>query len=134
LSGSFRPGEELEPVVRIVAREDVAAYAEASGDTNPLHLDDAFARGAGFDGVIAHGMFTLGHLATAIVGWCGGPGAVLSLSGQFRSPVRPGDRIIAHGRVRTVEPSENVATLDVWVSIDGYDDEPVRRGVARVRI
>ena len=63
-------------------------------------------------------------------------GRVLSMSAQFRSPVRPGDKIVAHGRVRSIEPAEAVATLDVWVSVerDGAIDEPVRRGVARVRI
>lgn len=132
----FRPGEELEPLARVVTREDVAAYAVASGDRNPLHLDDDFARSVGFDGVIAHGMFTLGHLSTALVRWCGSPERLLSLTAQFRSPVRMGDRIVAHGRVRSVEPAEAVATLDVWVGVvrDGITEEPVRRGVARVRI
>jgi acyl dehydratase len=130
----FEPGGAMEEVTRVITREDIATYAQASGDTNPLHLDDDFARGAGFDGVIAHGMLTFGHLASALVGWSGGPEKVLSLSGQFRSPVRPGDTIVAHGLVRSIEPAEGVATLDVWVSLDGSDDEPVRRGVARVRI
>jgi acyl dehydratase len=131
-----RPGQELRSRERIITREDIVAYAEASGDRNPLHLDDAFAREAGFDGVIAHGMLTLGHLASAIVGWCGSPENVLSLSAQFRSPVRPGDTIVAHGRVRSVEPAEGTATLDVWVSVErnGAVNEPVRRGTARVRL
>ena len=133
---TFRPGDELSSRERVVTREDIVAYAEASGDRNPLHLDEGFARAAGFDGVIAHGMFTMGQLTSAIVGWCGDPGRVLSMSAQFRSPVRPGDKIVAHGRVRSIEPAEAVATLDVWVSVerDGAIDEPVRRGVARVRI
>lgn len=51
-----------------IDREMLARYAEASGDTNPLHLDPAFARKAGFDDVIVHGMLSmalLGRLLTA---------------------------------------------------------------------
>ena len=52
-------GEQLPELRRVVTREDVKAYADAGGDRNPLHQDDAFARSVGFDGVIAHGMFTM---------------------------------------------------------------------------
>ena len=51
--------------------EDVKAYADVGGDQNPLHQDDAFARAVGFDGIIAHGMFTMGHMAACVVGWAG---------------------------------------------------------------
>ena len=64
-------GEELPELRRVVTAVDVAAYADAGGDRNPLHLDDAFARSVGFDGVIAHGMFTMGHMATAVTEWAG---------------------------------------------------------------
>jgi meromycolic acid (3R)-3-hydroxyacyl-[acyl-carrier protein] dehydratase HadB len=129
-------GQELPELRRVVFREDVAAYAEASGDRNPLHLDDGFARSVGFPGVIAHGMFTMGHMAAAVVAWAGDPAAVVSVSAQFRAPVFMGETIVAGGRVRSIDPDTKVAVLDTWVSVerDGRNDWPVRRGAARVRL
>jgi meromycolic acid (3R)-3-hydroxyacyl-[acyl-carrier protein] dehydratase HadB len=129
-------GEELADLRRIVTREDVAAYAEVSGDRNPLHKDDAFARSVGFPGVIVHGMFTMGHMAAAVVAWAGDPAAVLSVSAQFRAVVFPGDTIVAGGRVRAVDPDEGIATLETWVALerDGHVDRPVKKGAARVRL
>lgn len=119
-----------------MTREDVAAYAEASGDRNPLHLDDAFARSVGFPGLIAHGMFTLGHLASALEAWVGEAGELVSLRAQFRSPVFPGDRIVARGRVLDADARSATARLEVWVEVmrDGEVETPVRRGEATVRV
>jgi acyl dehydratase len=112
-----------------VTRDDVRAYAEASGDRNPLHLDDAFARAAGFDGVIAHGMFTMGHLATAIERWTGGA-FVRRIRVQFRSPVSIDETIVAYARVRSVEAPSCAAVLEAWVSVerDGIEERAIRRG------
>ena len=50
-------GDRIPALSKVVRREDVRAYADASGDQNPLHQDDPFARSVGFPGIIAHGMF-----------------------------------------------------------------------------
>lgn len=126
-------GEEIPELRRIVSREDVAAYAEASGDRNPLHLVDDVATAAGFPGIIAHGMFTMGHLAACLVGWAGDPAAVLSISANFRSPVFLGEEVIAGGRVSAIKG--DVAELETWVRVDRNGTEwPVKRGAARVRL
>jgi acyl dehydratase len=129
-------GDEIQELRRVVTREDVSAYAEASGDRNPLHLDDAFARSVGFPGVIAHGMFTMGHMTAAVVAWAGEPSAVVSVSAQFRAPVFPDDTIVAGGRVRAIDHDDDVAELDTWVVVqrDGREEWPVKRGAARVRL
>jgi acyl dehydratase len=131
---SVRTGEELPPLRRIVERADLVAYAEASGDRNPLHTDDAFARSVGFPGVIAHGMFTMGHMAACAVAWAGDPSRIASISAAFRSPVFPGDEIVAGGRVRSVQG--DLAVLDLWVTVerDGRTEWPIRRGEATVRL
>jgi acyl dehydratase len=67
----------------------IAAYAEASGDHNPIHLDEAFARSVGLPGVIAHGMLQMGLLA----GVAGDPGRLRRLSCRFAGMVRPGDTV-----------------------------------------
>jgi acyl dehydratase len=130
------PGQELPELRRVVTREDVRAYAEASDDRNPLHLDDAFARSVGFDGVIAHGMFTMGHMAACAVSWAGEADAVSHLSAQFRATVSMGQEIVAGGRVREVDLDARTATLELWVSSerDGEREWPIKRGEATVRL
>lgn len=129
-----RVGEELPELRRVVGRDDLVAYAEASGDRNPLHLDDGFARSAGFPGVIAHGMFTMGHMAACAVTWAGDPSSIRSISAAFRAPVFPGDEIVAGGSVRSI--AGDVATLQLWVTVDrdGETAWPIRRGEAVVRL
>ena len=129
-------GDELPELARVVSREDVKAYADAGGDQNPLHQDDAFARSLGFPGIIAHGMFTMGHMASAIVAWAGDSAAVVALSAQFRAPVFIGETIVAGGRVRSIEDRAAIAVLETWVRVerDGSTEWPVKKGEARVRL
>jgi acyl dehydratase len=85
------------PTVRqkTVTRVQIARYAAATGDFNPLHFDDEHARRVGLPGIIGHGLLTLGFAAEAVTDWCGGdPHLVRSVSMRFREPVRPGDELI----------------------------------------
>ena len=69
-----------------VTRADLVAYAEASGDHNPIHQDEEVARSVGLPGVIAHGMFTMALAARAVADWF--PGAeVVSFGCKFTAPV-----------------------------------------------
>ena len=74
-------------------REQIAAYARASGDMNPIHLDDAFARTVGLPGVIAHGMLQMGLMATVAAGAAGGPDRLRRLYCRFAGMVVPGDTV-----------------------------------------
>ena len=127
-------GSELPPLARVVTAEDVKAYAEAGGDANPLHQDDAVARAAGFPGIVAHGMFTMGHLAACIARWAGGPERVRRLTSQFRAPVFMGEEIVAGGRVKSIDAERAVAVLECWVTVerDGKTEWPIKRGEAEV--
>ena len=130
-------GDELPVLHRVATADDMKAYADVSGDQNPLHQDEAFARSVGFDGIIAHGMFTMGHMAACIIAWSGGdPATVLQLSAQFRAPVFMGERIDAGGRVRQLDAEARTATLETWVSVerDGTTEWPIKRGAATVRL
>ena len=135
-SSDIAVGDELPTLVRVVTREDVRRYAEVSGDRNPLHLDDEHARRAGFPGIIAHGMFTLGHLASCLAAWTGDPAAVTRLKATFRAPVSMGDTIVAGGRVREVDAEAGTAAVELWVTVDrdGMQEHPVKRGEATVRL
>lgn len=85
-----------------ITREDLARYAEASGDLNPLHLDPAFARKAGFEDVIVHGMLTmalLGRLLTAHF-----PARrIAAFSARFGAPLGVGEAVTCRARLAARE-------------------------------
>ncbi|HEY8797147.1 MAG TPA: MaoC/PaaZ C-terminal domain-containing protein [Candidatus Dormibacteraeota bacterium] len=72
-------------------KEQIAAYAEASGDHNPIHLDDGFARSVGLPGVIAHGMLQMGIAGTIAAEAAGGGEHLRRLVCRFAGMVVPGD-------------------------------------------
>ena len=125
---------DIPSLSRVVTREDVKAYADAGGDQNPLHQDETVARAAGFPGIVAHGMFTMGHLAACVSRWAGGPERIRRLSAQFRAPVYMGEEIVAGGRVKAVDVERGTALLECWVSVerDGKTEWPIKRGEAEV--
>jgi acyl dehydratase len=131
-----RVGDELPLLRRLVTREDVKAYADASGDQNPLHQDDEMARRVGFEGIIAHGMFTMGHMAACVMRWAGEGAEVLRISATFRSPVSMGETIVAGGRVRAIVGEERSVAVETWVTVErgGREEFPVKRGDALVRL
>jgi acyl dehydratase len=74
-------------------KEQIAAYAEASGDHNPIHLDDEFARSVGLPGVIAHGMLQMGIAGTVAAEAAGGGERLRRLVCRFSGMVVPGDKV-----------------------------------------
>jgi acyl dehydratase len=70
-----------------VTRADLVAYAQASGDHNPIHQDDAIARSVGLPGVIAHGMYTLALAARYVDEALGEPGRIAQIGAKFIRPV-----------------------------------------------
>jgi acyl dehydratase len=128
--------QDLPSLSRVVTRDDVKAYADAGGDQNPLHQDEDVARAAGFPGILAHGMFTMGHLATCVSRWAGGPERIRRLTAQFRAPVFMDEEIVAGGRVKAVDVERRVALVECWVSVErgGATEWPIKRGEAEVSL
>ncbi len=80
----------------VVTTADIEAFADVSGDHNPLHLDEDYAKTTRFKGRIAHGMLGAGYISTAIATKLPGPGSIyLRQSLSFKAPVRPGDKVEA---------------------------------------
>jgi acyl dehydratase len=125
-------GDEVTPFSRKVTQEQVNAYADASGDHNPIHLDPEFARSVGLPGTIAHGLLEMGILAEAIASWAGGSANLLSLSCRFSKPLLPGDTIICSGTVISVDDA-GVATLAVAAASD-RGDRVLTNGRATARL
>jgi acyl dehydratase len=126
-------GDAVTPLSRQVSQEQINAYAVASGDHNPIHVDANFARSVGLPGTIAHGLLELGILAEAISVWAGGSANLRSLSCRFSKPLQPGDTIICTGTVVAVDEHEGVATLEVRASSD-RGDRVLTNGRATVRL
>ncbi|GAA0938232.1 MaoC family dehydratase [Nonomuraea longicatena] len=80
-------GQELPAVGYPVRRVNLVMYAGASGDFNPIHWNERFAKTVGLPDVIAHGMFTMAQAGRYVTDWAGDPGAVVDYGVRFSSMV-----------------------------------------------
>ncbi|HEY0636648.1 MAG TPA: MaoC/PaaZ C-terminal domain-containing protein [Pseudonocardiaceae bacterium] len=80
-------GEELPPLTLTIDRAGLVRYAGASGDFNPIHWNERFAREVGLPDVIAHGMLTMALGGRLVTSWAGDPGAVVEYGVRFTHPV-----------------------------------------------
>lgn len=95
-----------------ITDEMIRLFADLTGDTNPVHLDDAYAAGTRFGRRIAHGMIAAGLISAALANDLPGPGTVyLSQTLQFKAPVYPGDTITTTVEVKAVRPDKPIVTL-----------------------
>lgn len=111
-STNFQPGQELPEQSFLVNREKLREYALASGDHNPIHLDEEFAKAVGLPNVIAHGMFTMALAGEALRHWVGSAGEIVEFSTRFTKPVVvPADvdtEILFAGKVSEVRVGEAI--------------------------
>jgi len=97
---------------RTIAQADIQAFAAITGDDNPLHLDEAFARSSRFGRPIAHGLLAAGLISAALGTCLPGPGAIyLSQTLAFRRPVYPGDTVTATVEVTAYREDKGIVTL-----------------------
>jgi 3-hydroxybutyryl-CoA dehydratase len=97
---------------KTVTEADIVLYAGISGDTNPVHLDQEFAKGTMFKGRIAHGMLTAGFISAVLGTRLPGPGSIyLSQSLKFKAPVRIGDTVRARVTVTTLDKEKGRCTF-----------------------
>lgn len=127
-------GDEIPVRSKVVKREEVKAYADASGDQNPIHQDENFAKMVGLPGIIAHGMFTMAHLTSTLTSWLGNPAALKGVDVQFRSVVEMDETIEAGGTITELDPDTRTAKLDVWVRLErgGVTQYPIKNSTAEV--
>lgn len=96
----------------VVTAEDVAAFAAVSGDHNPVHLDEAYAKTTRFKGRIAHGMLVASFISTVLAAKLPGPGTIyLGQTLSFKAPVRLGDRVETRVTVSEVFAEKGRAIL-----------------------
>ena len=101
---------------RAVTQRDIELFTEISGDRNPLHYDEAAARGTRFGGIVVQGGVTSAILNAVVAEDLPGPGTVI-LQGNwnFRAPVRPGDTITGEVKVTKVREDKPITELDTRV-------------------
>jgi len=127
-------GHDLPPLVKgPIQQIQLTRYAGASGDFNPIHQDEEFARQAGMGGVFAHGMLSMGFVAQALTDWAGA-GRVRTLGVRFAALVRPKDTVTCKGRVLAKSSKGDLHTADLEVWAENQKGEKVVAGKATVAL
>lgn len=103
---------------KTVTEADIVAFAGVTGDFNPLHINEEFARETMFEGRIAHGMLSAGFISTVFGMRLPGPGAIyVSQNLKFKAPVRIGDTVTAHVEVTELLPEKNRAVFHTTCTV-----------------
>ena len=106
----IQEGKVFGPLVKHITQENINLYAEASGDFNPIHIDESFAAKTPLGGTIAHGMLSLAYVSemmTSVFGrnWLSGG----RLRAKFKEPARPGDILTINGKIICLEQEDDVS-------------------------
>jgi len=108
-------GEAIPERVFWIDRELLKKYADASGDQNPIHQDEAFAKSVGLPDVIAHGMLTMALAGKYVSDWAGGPATVKEFSARFVKPV--------------IVPANKEVDLTISATVAEIEDGKVRLNI-----
>jgi 3-hydroxybutyryl-CoA dehydratase len=129
---SLKPGDKASRT-QIINDEMIRSFADLTGDTNPVHLDDTYAASTRFGRRIAHGMIAAGLISATLANDLPGPGTVyLSQTLQFKAPVYPGDTITTTVEVKNVRPDKPIVTLATTCT--NQDNKVVLEGEAIVLV
>lgn len=128
-------GDSLPSVVKHVTQQEINLYAEASGDFNPIHIDEAFAAKTPLGGTIAHGMLILAYASEMMTkafgkSWLEGG----KLSVRFKAPARPQDTITASGKIDSIESIEGIPYVNCSLECCNQNGEVVITGGAVVKL
>jgi 3-hydroxybutyryl-CoA dehydratase len=108
----LKPGMS-ESFTKTVTERDIELFGEVSGDVNPVHFDEEFAKGTIFKGRIAHGVLSSSYISTVLGMKMPGPGTIfMSLTTRFKAPVRIGDTVTATCTVREVVADKRRVLFD----------------------
>ncbi len=117
---------------KTITEADIVLFAAVTGDTNPMHLNEEYAKNAFFGERIAHGMLAAGLITKVMGTQLPGPGTIyLSQSLRFRKPVRIGDTVTATVEITALNAGKHRVTLRTICAVKG---EPVLEGEALVTV
>jgi acyl dehydratase len=133
---SLEVGQEIGSIEFLLTRDSLVRYAGASGDFNPIHYRDDIAKAVGLDGVLAHGMLTMGAAVQVAVDWIGDPGRVIDYGVRFTKPVfvdaRNGAVLTVSGKIGEIDTENSIVRIDITAV--AADLAVLGKAQARVRI
>jgi len=134
-SVNIRQGDSIPSVVKHITQKDINLYAEASGDFNPIHVDEAFAAQTPLGGTIAHGMLILAYVSEMMTiafgrSWL----STGKLSVRFKTPARPKDTITVSGNINSIEHKEDTSYATCSVEALNQSGEVVVTGETVVKL
>ena len=136
--GSLKVGDMLPNISKCVQREQLVKYSEVSGDKNPIHLNDDFAKTTQFGGIIAHGMLTLAFVSELMTNafesdWLKSG----CLKVRFKGAAYLGDRLLVSGEISQVEFLGEITNLTCSVSVEVCRNEQsvdILNGTAKLTV
>jgi 3-hydroxybutyryl-CoA dehydratase len=122
-------------VTKHITQEKINLYAEASGDFNPIHIDESFAAKTPFGGTIAHGMLNLAYVSEMMglafgQSWLSGG----RLSARFKASARPGDTVTINGKIDSIEQKDSVSYANCSFECCNQKGETIVSGEAVVKL
>ena len=133
---SLEVGQEIGSIEYRLTRDSLVRYAGASGDFNPIHYRDDIAKAVGLDGVLAHGMLTMGAAVQVAINWIGDPGRIVDYGVRFTKPVfvdaTEGAVLIVSGKVGEIDVENSIVRIDITASC--AEVAVLGKAQARVRI
>jgi acyl dehydratase len=133
---SLEIGQEIGSIEFRLTRDSLVRYAGASGDFNPIHYRDDIAKAVGLDGVLAHGMLTMGAAVQVAINWIGDPGRIVDYGVRFTKPVfvdaAKGAVLTVSGKVGEIDVENSIVRIDITASC--ADVAVLGKAQARVRI
>ena len=135
MDAEIYPGKVFSPVVKHVVQEKINLYAEASGDFNPIHIDESFASKTPLGGTIAHGMLVLAYISEMMTqvfdsGWLSDG----KLSVRFKGPARPGDTVTVSGKIDSLEDKNGILYATCSVQCCNQKGDTIITGETTARL
>jgi acyl dehydratase len=129
----LKVGDSIPPLTKgPLTREWIKKYADASGDHNPIHIDDKAATAFGLPSVIAHGMLNMAFVAQHVANWIGLNADLRKIRVRFGAIVKPGETVTCKGKVKEkkTDGGRKVVLCELWA--ENQKGEQVITGEAEV--
>jgi acyl dehydratase len=133
---SLEVGQIIGTSEFLLTRDSLVRYAGASGDFNPIHYRDDFAQSVGLDGVLAHGMLTMGAAVQVAVDWVGDAGKIIDYGVRFTKPVfvdaKDGAVLVVTGKIGEIDAENGEVRVDLTATFN--ETAVLGKAQARVRL
>ena len=131
----LKVGTRIPEITKSITQVNINRYAEASGDFNPIHVDEEYARNTPLGGTIAHGMMVLAYVSQLMTGTFGQDWLSSGkLDVRFKTPAHPGDTVTVSGEITSIEEHNSDRLVGCNILVSNQDGEAIITGKATVRI